>query len=216
MKNSLHSIKSGTRILSEEIDRLEKDDIKMFTRELSKSTENVYGIMENILLWMKSQADRLDVVEQDIAIHYMVSKIFELLSPAATQKNIHLINNTAEDDNVTADKDMLEFILRNLIQNAIKYSNKDGSVTVKSWRENNQLKISVSDNGIGIPEENLRTLFNSSNRFSRKGTSNEKGTGLGLVICNEFANRMDGSILCQSKEEGDDKGSVFTLILSDR
>ncbi|MGE5457061.1 MAG: sensor histidine kinase [Methanococcaceae archaeon] len=121
-----------------------------------------------------------------------------------------LINEVSESLDITADKQMLHSILHNLISNAIKFTNLDGTVKIKAREENNLLEISVQDNGVGISNEKLNNMFHVDKNISTKGTNQEKGTGLGLHLCKEFVEKHDGRIWVKS-ELG--KGSEFCFTI---
>jgi signal transduction histidine kinase len=136
--------------------------------------------------------------------------ILEILNPNANAKNI-TINYPAKDHiNVFADNDMLKTVLRNLVSNAIKFTNNDGKININLEQTDSNVTISVSDNGIGITPENLAKLFNISEVITTLGTAKETGTGLGLLLCKEFVEKHGGKIWVES-EVG--IGSVFKFTL---
>ena len=128
----------------------------------------------------------------------------------AKAKSIKISNFIGVDDLIYADEDMLSAIIRNLISNAIKYTANNGEITIKLANSDNYIQISVIDNGIGITKENLQKIFKIDSQISTLGTNNEKGTGLGLILCKEFIEKHNGKIWMES-ELG--KGSAFHFTL---
>ena len=126
----------------------------------------------------------------------------------ADQKNIVIKAENDPELEIFADPLMIETVLRNLINNAIKFTPEGGQIEVSAKRENDQILVSVSDSGIGIPEEDTKNLFRIDSKVKRKGTNNEDGSGLGLILCQEFVDKHDGKIWVESTLG---KGSAFTF-----
>jgi signal transduction histidine kinase len=135
---------------------------------------------------------------------------FSLLEDMAGRKNIELKSYLTDNLLISADRNMIKTIFRNLISNAIKFTHKNGKVEVKAVQDNRHVEISVSDSGIGITGETKAKLFRIDGDLTTKGTEDEKGTGLGLFLCNEFVEKHGGKIWVES-ESG--KGSTFKFIL---
>ncbi len=136
--------------------------------------------------------------------------ILEILNPVAAAKGITITYSSPYDIDVFADIDMLKIVLRNLVSNAIKFTNKNGTININAEENSGNVLISVSDNGIGIPPDNLSKLFDISQVLTTKGTAEETGTGLGLFICKEFVEKHGGKIRVESKVG---KGSDFKFTL---
>jgi signal transduction histidine kinase len=128
----------------------------------------------------------------------------------ARTKNIILANNIGPGTFANADGDLVKTILLNLINNAIKFTHSGGNIQINAQEKNDNIEVSVTDNGMGIDAPILKTLFKSAATYSTNGTSNEKGTGLGLLVCKEFVELNGGKIWVES-EKG--KGSRFTFTL---
>ncbi len=141
----------------------------------------------------------------------VVQEIIEQLKITAKIKNISISFFQAEDFSVLADKNMLEIILRNLISNAIKFTNHNGKITIYAISLDSKLEITISDNGIGISKETMSKLYSNNENITTTGTANEKGSGLGLMICKEFVEKLGGRIWVES-EVG--VGSEFKFTLS--
>jgi signal transduction histidine kinase len=143
-------------------------------------------------------------------MHTLVQENINLLSGAAHQKNITLQNNVTEDAVAFGDIDMINLVMRNLITNAIKFTGENGLVSVHSTTENNNRIIAIQDNGVGMSLENMKKLFNQHLHPTTKGTANEKGTGLGLILCKDFITRNGGNIWVESTKN---KGTTFFFSL---
>jgi signal transduction histidine kinase len=138
---------------------------------------------------------------------YEVKLLKEQMSKA---KNIDLQSEINCDDFILADKEMIKTILRNLVSNAIKFTNREGRVKIETERFENNILFVVSDNGLGIAQEHLDKLFRIDSKLSKTGTADEKGSGLGLLLCKEFVEKNNGKIWVESEL---DKGSKFKFIL---
>ena len=152
----------------------------------------------------------IEFKSEQVELYGAVLNIIELLKNYASLKNITLVNKIEKDVYVTADRNMLETVLRNLITNSIKYVNDNGMIEISSLPGSDSVKISIKDNGIGIPQDDMKKLFKVDQSFSTKGTNNETGTGLGLIICREFIEMNKGKIWVES-ENGKGTITSFTL-----
>ncbi|MCL2074592.1 MAG: HAMP domain-containing histidine kinase [Marinilabiliaceae bacterium] len=178
-------------------------------KNVSTRLDNAHGLIENLLIWAKTQMKDINPINEKFNINDHIKFIVNDLRQYADEKNIELENNT-QNHFVLADIEMFKIILRNVINNAIKYSNSNGKVTIRSEQTDNEVIISVKDQGIGIPEKMMENLFQLSETKSTLGTEKETGTGLGLVLCDYFVKKMGGEIWVES-EVG--KGSIFYISL---
>lgn len=185
-------------------------DTSEITKQISGSVENTIDLLENLLVWASAQIKGIPIHIQKLNIHSLSQQNINLLSSLAHQKNITLTNNVAENSTAFADIDMINLVLRNLISNAIKFTPEQGEITITAKVLNNECEVAVADNGIGISDENLQRLFNQHEHPTTKGTANEKGTGLGLMLCKDFIERNGGKIWAESKKE---VGTVFYFTL---
>jgi signal transduction histidine kinase/Tfp pilus assembly protein PilF len=180
------------------------------TKNISESVENTIDLLENLLIWAAAQIKGVPIHIQKLNLHSLTEETFNLLNNAAFQKNIELQNLTDEHITAYGDMDMIKLVMRNLIANAIKFTSEKGMIKVMSETSNDKCKISIIDNGVGISKLSMERLFNQHLNPTTKGTGNEKGTGLGLILCKDFIERNNGSIWVES-EEG--KGSSFNFEL---
>lgn len=181
---------------------------KEFGKEVAGSVQNTIDLLENLLVWASGQIKGVQVAPQKVPLFKLAEENMEMLRSMAIQKNIELANETEEDALLFADPNMVNLILRNLLSNALKFTREGGSVSILSEELETHHQITVIDNGVGISEEKMKTLFTDHANVSTQGTANEKGTGLGLMLCKEFAEKNGGKIWVES-EEG--KGSSFML-----
>ena len=170
------------------------------------STEDVFSLLDNLLKWTKSQIGKLNVVSQDFKIDDIVAGIIDIFELVATSKNIRLVHHASPMTEVHADIDMLKTVLRNLLSNAIKFSYPNSQIIIETRVEGDMAVVSVQDFGKGMSEENKSQLLKTETHFSTYGTNNEEGSGLGLLLCQDFAIKNGGRLWFDS-EEG--KGSTF-------
>ena len=174
----------------------------------NQTTEEVFALLDNLLKWTKSQIGKLNVVYQDMDIVGVIQGVIEIFSMVAELKKIKIGLESPAELEVHADIDMLKTVVRNLISNAIKFSNEGGDVLVKIIDEGDQAVISVVDSGCGISEEDQAKLLHTDTHFSTFGTNNEEGSGLGLLLCQDFVIKNGGKLWFTSKKG---TGSTFSF-----
>lgn len=179
-------------------------------KELQINTFTSLQLLENLLNWARLQKDNLTVFKEKIELSELIENIFNLNKVSSKEKNITLISNIPKDKYVFFDKNMLMTVLRNLIGNSIKFTNKSGIISI-NLSENDKFDIiAVIDNGIGISPDKLDKLFILNETILEKGTNGEIGTGLGLILCKEFIERNGGTISVESSSNIGTK-FIFTL-----
>ncbi|MGE5499332.1 MAG: PAS domain S-box protein [Syntrophothermus sp.] len=208
LRSSFNSLLGFSSFLADEVSTLHKDEIKKISDSIAESVRSIFGLLENLLQWSRVESGRMICSPEEIELPEVLKKIAVLVKNHLERKNISLTFNTDESLKVMADLNMLETILRNLISNAIKFTHADGAITVTAVRKNNEVEICVEDNGVGMREDTVRKLFNISENISTKGTQQENGSGLGLILCKEFAELNGGALTVKSKVN---EGSVFCL-----
>lgn len=210
LKSPLLTLLSFSELLAENIQDYDKSEIQSIVTEMMQSTKITYKLLEDILTWTKAQSGKIPYNPKKVFFAEICENTIEVLEPNAAAKSITLSCRVTDSLTVFADNDMLRTILRNLLSNAIKFTNKGGEINIKAEENPAYVCISVSDNGIGIAPENLTKLFKMTEVISTQGTAREKGTGLGLLLCQEFVVKHGGKIWAES--EGG-KGSVFNFTL---
>ncbi len=216
LKNPFTVLLGFTNLLIENIDNYSDEKIEKFIKIINKTTSDTYNLLIDLLLWSKSQSGKLPYKPVKNQIKEISYEVVDTVKANAEVKNISVTLNIPDDVYVNADQNMLKTVLRNLLSNAIKFTHRNGKITVhaESDKANSLATIIVSDNGIGIEKQYIDKIFNLSEQFTTPGTANEKGSGLGLVLCKEFVEKQGGKIWVESQP---DKGSkfIFTLTLSD-
>jgi len=210
LKNPFHSIIGFSDLIKRKLGAIENDKIEEFVDMINESSKSAYQLLENLLQWARSQTERMAFNPEELEIDKLIEEIINVQKIQAEQKDIILDNRSIKGLKVKADKNMTETILRNLIGNAIKFSNSGGKVICSTTPAGGYVEISVIDNGVGIQEKKLKSLFSLDQVESSAGTAGETGTGLGLVLCQEFTRRHSGKIEVTSKPG---KGSTFTVSL---
>jgi signal transduction histidine kinase len=208
LRNNMTTMKLYFDLMSNK--KYKPENTEELTKQISSSVENNIDLLENLLVWASSQIKGLPLKFESLNIFELVNKNIALGVSIAHQKNISIVNLCSENDKAFADENTINLVLRNLIVNAIKFTNDEGKITVSSMVSNSKIQISIADNGVGIDKEKLDQMFTQHKNPSTQGTANEKGTGLGLLLCADFIKQNNGTIYAKS-EKG--KGSVFTFEL---
>lgn len=210
LRGPLGSSVALSELLSENMEEYSFEEIKEITEMLHESNENSYKLLENLLDWARVQTGMIEYSPKRIVLNTLIQENIALNKNAALNKNIALSFDSIELIEVDADKNMIDTIVRNLLTNAIKFTDKQGKIIVKMERINQKVTISIIDTGIGIPDKIKEKLFKINSKVTQRGTENESGSGLGLLLCSEFIKMHQGEIYVES-EFG--KGSVFKFSL---
>jgi signal transduction histidine kinase len=198
LKNPFHNILGGSFLLSSMYEKLSIDERKRYASDLYTTSEQVHRLLENLLEWTRTQTNGIQFCPRQVIVSQLVVNVISVLKKNADDKNITISSNVDADLSVDADKEMLETIIRNTMNNSIKFTPEGGKITVSSHRDDSGIVICVEDNGVGIAKENLEKLFQLDSNYKTKGTKGERGTGLGLVICKEFVDYHKGNIWVES------------------
>ena len=210
LKSPFNLLLGFSALLLENIHEYDIDKIKKQLTFINSSAQNIYTLLDNLLMWAHAQAGHLQFRPQDCNFAKTIADIIEVLSPTANEKKISINQSGTIDITVYADVDMLKTVLRNLISNAIKFSNSEGKIDITVSKSSSEIMISVSDNGVGMKPETLSKLFDFAQIHTSPGTSGEKGTGLGLLLCKEFVENHGGRIWAESELK---HGSTFRFTL---
>ncbi len=210
LRSPFTSLLSFSEFLIEDINDLTRDEIKNFAEKINEAARNVFTLLENLLQWARVQSGKIPVQPTSFDIFQKIDQVINLLAQNAENKKIKVVNETASKTIVYADDDMLFSVIQNLLSNAIKFSHERGTVIFHSNIYGNQVEVSISDNGVGIKEEDLAKLFRIDVSYSTYGTKDEKGSGLGLILCKEMIERNKGKIWVESKAG---EGTTFTFTL---
>ncbi len=206
-RSPLNSLKGALSLVRHGV--ITQEELAELSKDITDKINNTSIFLDNLLNWARSQMQGIEVKKQKINLNQLIKSSIDLLKPQADKKSVEIINDIPDDFTVNADRDMINLILRNLISNAIKFSLENGKIEIFATKKNGMTEISVKDSGVGIPEENLKRLFDLDT-ITTVGTANEKGTGLGLMISKNFVEAQGGNIYVKSKER---EGSVFSFTI---
>ena len=198
-------------MLDEEFDSLTQEEIKNSISSLRKTSKNVFQLLEGLLEWSRAQSDRIEFKQELVDLFEASKNVEILLKNVAAQKGINYLNQILKNTIVFADENMVNTILRNLVSNAIKFTNPGGIVNISSSEGQDKITVIVSDTGKGMTKNELDQLFKINVHFTTIGTNNEVGAGVGLILCKELIEKNGGEIWAES-EPG--KGSKFYFTLN--
>jgi signal transduction histidine kinase/FixJ family two-component response regulator len=210
LKNPFTSLLGSSELLYENIDKMDSNTIRSLAMILNDSAKGGYSILQNLLDWSRSQTGMIKIKPEKIDLKALIDQNTSNLQLPASVKSITIESDIGIDQYIISDLNMVNTVLRNLLSNAIKFTPRGGRVGVFTKTEKDEMVITVKDSGIGISKEKIETLFRIDSKHSDPGTDNEQGTGLGLKLCKEFAEKLGGSIWVESEEK---KGSEFKFAI---
>lgn len=211
LKNPLSAIEGLTELMIDDSPSLDHEEKNLFLKSINEAAHKASSILNELFIWATSQETILKT--KSIILYHLIADEIKLLEIQALHKKVRVHINVDQKISVDADENMLGTVLRNLISNAIKYSNTTGKIQVTAVVKNGFVEVAIKDNGIGMTSTEIDNLFKVDSHKSKKGTANEEGTGLGLVMCKEFIEKQGGKIWAESIVN---KGSQlkFTLPIS--
>lgn len=210
LRNPFNSILGLSALLLDEMEEMDMLTIEKYVGVINSTSLKTYNLLEDLLLWTKSQSGKLEFKPKLTDIVQTCLNTIESIRSNAQTKKITLNFSATGHISILADEDMVKVVLRNLVSNAIKFTAPGGIINVSAEQVGPDLLVVVSDNGVGIPADRIARLFDISKITTTAGTSNEKGTGLGLLLCRQFVENHGGSIWVESTEG---KGSDFKFTL---
>lgn len=191
-------------------DKFNRDSTHSFAKKMKGHTESLSEMLENLLAWSRSDLEEVEVSPTKVKLKKIIDRNFTLLAEKVEKKKIVLKEDIGKHFKVWADENVLDFVLRNLLNNAVKFSHRGGEVVVGAQMVGDNIQICVKDQGVGIAAENIEKVFDVHARITTKGTANEPGTGLGLPLVKEFVEKSKGKVWVESKEG---EGSTFKFTL---
>jgi signal transduction histidine kinase len=206
LKGPLNSLTSFSNLLINYFDSLSKEEIQTLAKDLDKSIKNLFSLLNNLLEWARSQTGNIDFTPSQFDVASVITETAELLAAQAAAKQIQIQLVPTQALMVSAHKQSITTVIRNLISNAIKFTPLGGIITVQATQAGGAVRVSVADTGVGMNKSVMDKLFRLDAKHSTLGTAQEKGTGLGLILCKDFVEKNGGHIGVTS-EEG--KGSEF-------
>lgn len=210
LKSPFFGLKGLVEILAEGEEELTEEEKNLFLIKLNRTVKDIYMLLENLLDWSRLQSKRVEYNPEVFDLYDELSHSIFLLSQNAERKHIKLVNKIPEGSIVLADRRMIHSVIQNLITNAIKFTYEKGKVEITAQSLENVVIVNVIDSGVGIPDEFKGKIFQIDSQTTSRGTNDEKGTGLGLIICKELIELNGGQISFASTEN---KGTTFTFTL---
>ncbi|MCU7496971.1 MAG: PAS domain S-box protein [Ignavibacteria bacterium] len=210
LRSPFSALLGFSEYMHKHIEELTHDEIKDFSFRIYKSLNSLLKLIENLLQWARINTGKMEFSPDRFSLNELLDEILNIYNINAGRKNIKLYCSLDNSYEVYADKDMIDSVLRNLLSNAIKFTASGGEIRLAAKKRNGYVEVSVADTGIGIRKEDMERMFRIDENLTREGTENEKGTGLGLVLCREFVQMNGGTIEVES-EHG--KGSTFRFTI---
>jgi len=211
LRNPLHGIIGFSEELTNQIREGDYEGIEENAGYIHQLSRQSMELLSNLIEWSRSQTGRMEYRPEQIQLAAMLDETTQLFEHVAGSKSISIKKVLPHDMVLHADRAMMSTVLRNLLSNAIKYTRHGGTITIEARKKQNEIVLSVRDNGVGIPKDRIETLFQLTQNTSTSGTKNEKGTGLGLVLCKELIEKQNGRMWFESEEHA---GSTFYVSLS--
>lgn len=199
LKAPFNSMLGFADILQNEVEKLDIEEIKDLSSDIYNTGKSTYRLLENLLQWSMLEIGCLPWKPSRLNLNEIVDDTLLILSGVARTKNITLVNKIIPQQTVYGDLKMLQSVLQNLVNNALKFTPEKGQVNVSSLVKDNLIRVIVSDTGVGMTQQQIDGLFNIEHFISRDGTLGEKGTGLGLLLCQEFVAKNGGTMKVESK-----------------
>ncbi len=208
LKNPFNAVLGLTSLISKNFDKHSEQELKEYIDAIYQSSNQIYSLLENLLEWARAQSGSIEKNPTHFLVNEVIQNCINLFNHSLDQKKLSVSVDIQKEFEVVADKNMIMTVLRNLLSNAIKYTDSSGYIAIHASQEEKYIKISVIDSGVGIMPDNLDRLFKIDQPVSTPGIGQEKGTGLGLIISQEFVKQNGGKIEVSSKPG---KGSTFSF-----
>lgn len=210
LKNPLSAFYRLTETLYESYNEFSEEERLSLLNDMRNSSKNVFDLLQNLLTWSRSQRNKIQINPVEVDMRFVVENIYQIFKQIADSKKIDLIIYCDRDVKLNIDVNILQTIIRNLVSNALKFTPEGGRVEIRAEKDNSNIIVYVQDTGVGIPNDKLPELFKVDKTYTTPGTNNETGTGLGLIICKEFIDKVGGKVDVLSEPE---KGTTFRIIL---
>lgn len=210
LKNPFNVIIGLSSLISDNYDSLDDEERKEYISKICDASQRAFNLLENILTWSKTQLKGFTLNIKNHNLKQLINKSIDALILIANQKSIEINNNINNNIELHCDNFTISTVINNLVSNAIKFTHRGGYIDISCEEQSDCTNIIISDTGVGIPSSKIKNIFNVSSNISTQGTNNEKGTGLGLLICNEFIKLHNGTISVESEEN---KGTKFIISL---
>jgi len=212
LRSPFNGILGFSELLIENVNEFETAETEKYLGIINSSAKNTLVLLDNLLDWAKTQTGQINFNPEKLILSSIIHEVIETSNSMAKIKGISLNYIKSDKIEAFADENMLKIVLRNLISNAIKFTKVGGKIRVYAISKQGRVEITISDNGVGMNDETQNSLFSLETNETTMGTANEKGSGLGLVLCKEFVEKLGGNIWVES-EEGKGSNFKFTLPL---
>ncbi len=199
LKNPFSTVMGITDLILKKNKKLTEEQILEHIRQINQYSKNAYNLLENLLSWARSQTGSLKINFKRVNLKAITDNVIELFDVIAKQKSISLTSDVDEELFGYFDVDMITTVIRNLISNALKFTNNNGKISISAIEIDDMLQIEISDTGIGIAEQNLENLFNIEKKTIMNESGEDEGTGLGMVLIKEFILKNGGNIWVESE-----------------
>jgi signal transduction histidine kinase len=213
LKNPFNALLGFSEIITTNFNNLQKHEIREYISIVHQSSRNLFKLLENLLKWSAAQTGTMRFLPEKFDLVSLINSEILFHRISALKKQITISNNLPEELIVNSDKLLLSSVIRNLTDNAIKFTRPGGTVGISARENGREVIVEIDDSGIGIPEEMQKKLFKIDSDISRKGTNKEEGSGLGLILCKELLEKAGGSIGLKNKPG---TGSCFWFTLPRR
>jgi len=210
LKNPFNAILGFSNLLYEAYDNFDEKQRKTFIKNICEASENTFKLLQNLLEWSRTQTGNIEFNPVNIDLNTLVTENISILKTASDNKKLKISSEIDPKTKVFADENMVKVIIRNLLSNAIKFTKPGGKVEFTSTNKRDFIEICIADSGVGIEGKNLKRLFRIDDQYKTQGTSEEQGSGLGLILCKEFVEKNGGQIWAESDI---DAGSKFKFTL---
>jgi signal transduction histidine kinase len=210
LKNPFTSLLSISETMKENYDSFEEEEKKNSVQRIHGSIKNIYNLLENLLTWSRTQTGRIQFNPEKFNLSNLLEENCSLFAHTASKKDIKLISNYQDGLIVNGDRNMINAVVRNLLNNGLKFTATGKSVEVGTNDHPEEVEVYIKDQGVGISEEDQQKLFRIDKKVKTTGTAGEKGTGLGLIICKEFIEKNSGRIKVNSRPG---EGSTFSFTI---
>ena len=210
LRNPFITLLGFTEMMIEDYEDFSDEEKIGYLKEMEKTSRSSYELLDNLLQWSRSQTGRIKYDPQKINFNTLLNKNVDLICKNSEMKDISIKVETDDPLYILADEDMITTVVRNLLTNALKFTERGGEIRIGAKEEDGYYCMYVADNGIGMSQDKVENIFLMDNINTSDGTEGEKGSGLGLVLCKEFIEKHQGKMWIESKEG---KGTTFYYTL---
>jgi signal transduction histidine kinase len=200
LKNPFNALLGFSEMISTSFNDLEEHEIREYISIVRTSSRNLYKLLENLLKWSASQTKTMHYLPEKFDLVILIHSEINLIRLSASKKQIEILTDMSDELIIVSDKLLISSVIRNLLDNAVKFTHRGGKIKISARKENQKIYTAIEDTGIGISDQMKDKLFLLDDSTCRKGTEKEEGGGLGLILCKELIEKSNGEIGVESKE----------------